>query len=108
MSPHTSGYVFPYPPLLPQATQGILGPSPRAGGRPADLDPAVAATAGAAASGCHFYPLLWSEASSSPHPAASMSPTAVPPRASSSSSSSSSSGGGSWLQGTATSAEANP
>ena len=57
----------------PQATARVLGPSPRSGGRPADLDPTVTATASAAASGSRLYPLLQSVASGSPHPAASMS-----------------------------------
>ena len=65
----------PLPPPQATGTRQVLGPSPRAGGRPADLEPAVAA----AASGGRFYPLLRSEASGSPHPAASMSPTSVFP-----------------------------
>ena len=70
----------PRPPL--QATLRVSGPSPRAGGRPADLDPPAAASSSSssvAASGGSFYPLLRSEASGSPHSAVSMSPTAISP-----------------------------
>ena len=75
-------------PLSPSAAAGHaagLGPqeaSPRAGGRPADFDPAVAAAAVAAAAAGSFYPLLRSEASNfphGPHKAASMSPIDVSP-----------------------------
>ena len=82
---------YPDPLSLPQATQRVSCPSPRAGGRPANL-------AAAAASSSHFYPLLQTEAGGSPHVAASMSPTAVSPGG----------GGGGSLQGPATSAAANP
>ena len=85
----------PFPP--PQATQRVSANPPCAGGRPADLNPAVVASAAAAASGSSFYQLLRSKASGSPHQEASMSPTAVFPRTSTGGSSGFGCCSGGWL-----------
>ena len=117
LAPEASPY--PLPPLHQPPTlrlPPVSGPSPRAGGRPADLDPGVAAAAAAASSSSsscgHFYqlcslrlaaPLTWHKL------AASMSPTAVSPSTSSGGSGGGCSGGGGcWLQGPAASTAANP